>query len=73
MITLIGNIFKLVLTLLDQWLKSQEEKKLQEYRDGREDIVEGDVTAVSDRIDRLLKQAADNRVERQSDDQTKQG
>jgi len=72
-ITLIGNIFKLVLTLLDQWLKSQEEKKLQEYRDGREDIVEGDVTAVSDRIDRLLKQAADNRVERQSDDQTKQG
>ena len=74
MMEAIGAALLIILTLLGMWAKGadkrQEKKQYEDLQQGRKDVADGNVDAVSSRIDRLLTKAR-NRDQRSKDSETK--
>jgi len=74
MMEAIGAALLIILTLLGMWAKGadkrQEKKQYEDLQQGHKDVADGNVDAVSSRIDRLLTKAR-NRDQRSKDSETK--
>jgi len=70
----IGAALLIILAILKVWIggkeKREEKQADEQMQQGRKDIVDGNVDAVSARIDRLLTKASD-RNQRGEDSETK--
>lgn len=60
LITAALSILAIVLEIIAQNKKGLQEKRYEEIQSGRDDIVRGDSTALSNRIDRMLSVSESN-------------